>query len=45
MIDRFLAEIANTDLTAPKPDRIKGAYTTRPGPKKRPAKVLESHAE
>jgi uncharacterized protein YjbJ (UPF0337 family) len=49
IVDAFLAEIAATDLTVPKPDRPRGGYSTKPGPKKRVngagEKALESRQE
>ena len=33
IIDQFLREIAETSLIVPEPERFKGAYTSKPGPK------------
>src|ERR1700730_15743449 len=33
IVDTFLREIAETPLTVPAPERSKGAYTTKPGPR------------
>ena len=33
IVDEFLAEIASVDLTAPEPERLRGGYSSKPGPK------------
>jgi hypothetical protein len=50
VVDEFLREVAETDLTVPAAERFKSAYCSRPGPKKRVnngagEKALERPAE